>query len=140
RTEITKRYYSDVKDTERGEMFKKIGIIGNINAISKEVIEDEKELEWFKENKDKGARMCDGYCTKPFKDGEFCDRLLKRKKCYTCSRYITTPEYLQFHKSYLVELEQQVKNNIYGDHYAQHFEPTIEVLKEIIARLEDFRK
>lgn len=132
----TKQSYADVKDKERAEVFKNIGIIGNINKVDETVIIDKKDLIWFKENKDKGARMEDGYCTKPCSDGKICDRLLKRQKCYTCSRYITTPEYLQTHKNYLMELEKQLEGNIYGDHYAEHFLPTIEILKEIVKRLE----
>ena len=135
----TKQSYADVKDKERAEVFKNIGIIGNINKVDETVIEDKKDLIWFKENKDKGARMEDGYCTKPCSDGKICDRLLKRQKCYTCSRYITTPEYLQAHKNHLAELEKQLERNIYGDHYAEHFLSTIEILKEIVKRLEEIQ-
>ena len=81
--------------------------------------------------------MCDGYCTKPICNGEICDRLLKRQKCYTCSRYITTPEYLETHRKHLAELERQLaEGDIYGEHYKDHFIPTIETLKIIIDRLE----
>lgn len=135
----TKQSYAGVKDKERGEVFKNIGIIGNINKVDETVITDKKDLIWFKENKDKGARMEDGYCTKPCSDGKICNRLLKRQKCYTCSRYITTPEYLQAHKNHLAELEKQLEGNIYGDHYAEHFIPTIEILKEIVKRLEQIQ-
>ncbi|NFR87110.1 phage integrase family protein [Clostridium botulinum] len=135
----TKQSYADIKDKERAEVFKNIGIIGNINKVDETVITDKKDLIWFKENKDKGARMEDGYCTKPCSDGEICDRLLKRQKCYTCGRYITTPEYLQAHKNHLTELEKQLEGNIYGDHYAEHFIPTIEILKEIVKRLEQIQ-
>lgn len=135
----TKQSYADVKDKERAEIYKHIGIIGNINKVDETVIENKNDLIWFKENKDKGARMEDGYCTKPCSDGKICDRLLKRQKCYTCSRYITTPEYLQAHKNHLAELEKQLEGNIYGDHYAEHFLPTIEVLKEIVKRLEEIQ-
>lgn len=135
----TKQHYADIKDKERAEVFKNIGIIGNINEVDETVISDKKDLIWFKENKDKGARMEDGYCTKPCSDGKICNRLLKRQKCYTCSRYITTPEYLQAHKNHLAELEKQLEGNIYGDHYAEHFLPTIEILKEIVKRLEEIQ-
>lgn len=92
----------------------------------------------FKANKDKCvAGLCDGYCTKPVTDGNICPKLLKRQKCYTCSRYITTPEYLEAHKQHLANLEKQLEEGaIYGEHYAEHFIPTIEVLKVIIERLE----
>lgn len=134
---VTKRFYADVKDKERAEVFKSVGVIGNINQIQSSVFDNVSEFEWFKANKDKSACLCDGYCTKPVVDGKICDRLLKRQKCYTCSRYITTPEYLEAHKKHLANLEKQLEEGaIYGEHYAEHFIPTIEVLKVIIERLE----
>lgn len=134
---VTKRFYADVKDKERAEVFKSIGVIGNINQIQSSAFDNVSEFEWFKANKNKSACMCDGYCTKPVVDGKICDRLLKRQKCYTCSRYITTPEYLEAHKKHLANLEKRLEEGtIYGEHYAEHFIPTIEVLKVIIERLE----
>lgn len=137
---VTKRFYADVKDKERAEVFKSVGVIGNIYQIQRSAFDNVSEFEWFKANKDKGACMCDGYCTKPVVDGKICDRLLKRQKCYTCSRYITTPEYLDAHKQHLANLEKQLEEGaIYGEHYAEHFIPTIEVLKVIIERLEELQ-
>lgn len=123
---------------ERAEVFKSVGVIGNINQIQSNAFDNVSEFEWFKANKDKCvAGLCDGYCTKPVTDGNICPRLLKRQKCYTCSRYITTPEYLDAHKQHLANLERQLEEGvIYGEHYAEHFIPTIEVLKVIIERLE----
>lgn len=137
---VTKRFYADVKDKERAEVFQSVGVIGNINQIQSSAFDNVSEFEWFKANKDKSACMCDGYCTKPVVDGNICPRLLKRQKCYTCIRYITTPEYLEAHKQHLANLEKQVEEGaIYGDHYAEHFIPTIEVLKVIIERLEELQ-
>lgn len=138
---VTKRFYADVKDKERAEVFKNVGIIGNINQIPSSAFDSISEFEWFKANKDKCvAGLCDGYCTKPVIDGNICPRLLKRQKCYTCSRYITTPEYLEAHKKHLANLEKQLEEGaIYGEHYAEHFIPTIEVLKVIIKRLEELQ-
>ena len=138
---VTKRFYADVKDKERAEVFKSVGVIGNINQIQSSAFDNVSEFEWFKANKDKCvAGLCDGYCTKPVTDGNICPRLLKRQKCYTCSRYITTPEYLEVHKQHLANLEKQLEEGaIYGEHYAEHFIPTIEVLKVIIERLEGLR-
>lgn len=135
---VTKRFYADVKDKERAEVFKSVGVIGNINQIQSSAFDNVSEFEWFKANKDKCvAGLCDGYCTKPVTNGNICPRLLKRQKCYTCSRYITTPEYLDAHKQHLANLEKQLEEGaIYGEHYAEHFIPTIEVLKVIIERLE----
>lgn len=138
---ITKRFYADVKDKERAETFKGIGIIGNINQIQSDMFDNEQEHKWFKENTQKCvAGLSDGYCTKPVMDGNICPRLLKRQKCYTCSRYITTPEYLDAHKQHLANLEKMVQEgSIYGEHYAEHFTPTIEVLKNIIDKLEELQ-
>ncbi|MCK8823900.1 site-specific integrase [Fuchsiella alkaliacetigena] len=133
----TSKHYADIKDKDRAETFDKIGILGDIDNVNEEVISDKEKLEWFKENKDKGARMCDGYCTNPIENGEICDRLEKKKKCYTCKHYITTPEYLESHRKHLRELQEELDNNIYGQHYADHIIPTIEILKEIIRRLEE---
>lgn len=137
----TKLFYADVKDKERAETFGNIGIIGNINQLNESAFDNMTELEWFKSNKEKCvAGLCDGYCTKHLQDGKICDRLLKRQKCYTCSRYITTPEYLEAHKNHLASLERQVAEGaIYGEHYAEHFRPTIAVLKVIIERLEQLQ-
>ena len=135
---VTKRFYADVKDKERAEVFKSVGVIGNINQVQSDTFDNVSEFEWFKANKDKCvAGLCDGYCTKPVTNGNICPRLLKRQKCYTCSRYITTPEYLEAHKQHLANLEKQLEESaIYGEHYAEHFIPTIEVLKVIVERLE----
>ncbi len=136
---VTKKYYADIKDKERAAIFLNIGVVGNINKIDSDFIPNSTELSWFKDNRTSKARMCDGYCTMPIQNGEICDRLLKKKRCYTCSRFITTPEYLDVHKNYLEELEYQVNNNIYGEHYAHHFIPIIEVLREIIRLLEGIK-
>ena len=138
---VTKRFYADIKDKERAEVFKSIGVIGNINQLDETSFDNVVEMEWFKANKDKCiAGLSDGYCTKHLHNGNICDRLLKRQKCYTCSRYITTPEYLEVHKKHLALLERQlVEGAIYGEHYAEHFRPTIEVLKIIIERLEELQ-
>ena len=138
---ITKRFYADVKDKERAEVFKKVGIIGNIENLQSNVFDSFSEYEWFMKNRDKCvAGLCDGYCIKPVTDGNICERLLKRQKCYTCSRYITTPEYIDAHKKHLESLEKQLAEGaIYGVHYAEHFIPTIEVLKIIIKRLEGLK-
>lgn len=134
---VTKRFYSDVKDGERAETFRKVGVIGDIRQIGEEHFGNVTELEWFRLNREKSACLCDGYCTKPVAEGRICERLLKRQKCYSCSRYITTPEYLDAHREHLASLEKQVENGrIYGEHYIRHFLPVIEVLRVVIKELE----
>ena len=133
----TSKYYADVKDKQRIEMFHTIGIIGNIRSIDESIIDASDDLEWFKENAETAARMCDGYCTRPVRNGEICDRLLKRQKCLTCSRFITTPEYLAAHRQHLTDLEKELEENVFGEHYAAHLVPTVEALREIVQKLEE---
>lgn len=136
----TAKYYADVKDSDRASVFKEIGIIGNIEDVDSSIISNQSELEWFKANQKTKARMVDGYCLKPCQGDDICSRLLGRNRCYRCNKYITTPEYLEVHKSYLAELEAQLEENVFGDHYAKHLLPTIEILREIVARLEELKK
>lgn len=135
----TKRYYADVKDPYRKELFERIGILGNIHAIDDSYIQDTGELKWFQENCENRARLSDGYCTVPIHNGEPCGRFLSRQKCYMCSRYITTVDDLDTHKTHLAELEDMLANNIYGEHFASHIKPTVIILREIIRRLEELK-
>lgn len=135
----TRKYYADVKDAERTEMFLKIGVLGNIKQIGYVEIPDQAELKWFQENCTSKARLSDGYCTLPVQDGKPCGHFLSRQKCYLCSRYITTLEDLDAHKLHLAELEELLDSNNYGAHFAAHIIPTTLALKEIIRRLEELR-
>lgn len=132
----TRQYYADVKSEERKEMFDHIGILGSIGDIGEKQINEQTELQWFKENCSGGARLSDGYCTLPIRNGEPCGRFLSRQKCYMCSRYVTTVDDLETHRNHLSDLQELLKSNIYGEHFASHILPTVAVLKEIIRRLE----
>jgi len=135
----TKRYYADVKDTDRAEMFYKIGVLGNIGQVSASEITGESDLQWFQENCMAKARLSDGYCTLPIQDGKPCGHFLSRQKCYLCSRYITTLEDLEAHRQHLTELQEMLDSNIYGAHFAAHIIPITLALKEIIRRLEELQ-
>ncbi len=135
----TKKYYADVKDVTQAKMFSKIGILGNINNVSATEISTQSELLWFKDNCNAKARLSDGYCTLPVKESKPCGHFLSRQKCYLCSRYITTLEDLETHKSHLSDLQDMLDSNIYGAHYAAHIVPTTIALKEIIRRLEEMK-
>ena len=132
----TKKYYADVKDADRAEMFSKIGILGNIGQVSESNISERTDLRWFQENCTEKARLADGYCTLPIQDGKPCGHFLSRQKCYLCNRYITTLEDLDAHRQHLAELQKMLDSNIYGAHFAAHITPTTLALKEIIHRLE----
>lgn len=135
----TKKYYADMKDASRTEIFSKIGILGNIQQVDHTNIPDQRDLRWFQDNCMEKARLADGFCTLPIQEGKPCGHFLSRQKCYLCSRYITTLEDLDEHKQHLAELEKMLDSNIYGAHYAAHFLPTTFALKEIIRQLEELR-
>ncbi|WNF36598.1 site-specific integrase [Bacillaceae bacterium IKA-2] len=138
----TSKYYADIKDKERAEIFESVGIIGDINQINNQVIPDEKEFKWFMENKDTQAKLRNGYCTKPITDDEeICPTYLKMHKCFGCHRYVTTPAYLEEHKKHLVELEEEIDKNatVFGDHFVNHYQPTVEILRDIIIKLEELQ-
>lgn len=134
----TAKFYADIKDKERGEVFLKVGIIGNINDVNSETIPNQEDYQWFLQNKDKKAKLRNGYCTKPLLDDEeICTTYLKMQKCFGCHRYITTPAFLEEHKKHLAELEEEVAlNRIYGEHFIKHHQPTIAILKDIVKKLE----
>lgn len=136
---IAKKYYADIKDTEHIQMFEQIGVLGSLDQINKHHIGDDAERLWFAQHCHEKARLSDGYCTLPIQDGKPCGRFLSQNKCYLCSRYITTLDYLETHRRHLADLEDMVRNNIYGVHFASHITPTILVLKEIIFRLEQLQ-
>lgn len=136
---ITKKYYADVKDTERAEMFSNIGILGNIQQASNANVTDQEDLQWFRDNYVEKARLSDGYCTLPISDRKPCGHFLNRQKCYLCNRYITTLEDLEEHRKHLTALQEMLDSNIYGEHYAAHIIPTTLALKEIIRRLEELQ-
>lgn len=131
----TKKYYADVKDTDRAEMFSKIGILGNIGQVSETEMTEKTDFQWFQDNCMGKARLSDGYCTLPVQDGKPCGHFLSRQKCYLCNRYITTLEDLETHRQHLSELQEMLDSNIYGAHFAAHIIPTTLALKEIIRRL-----
>lgn len=135
----TKKYYADVKDTSCADIFRHIGILGNIAQIEKDHLRNPSELQWFQENCTGKARLSDGYCTLPIQNGKPCGRFLSQQKCYLCSRYVTTLDDLETHRRHLAELREMLDNNIYGEHFAAHILPTIAVLKEIICRLEELK-
>lgn len=135
----TKKYYADVKDADRADTFRSIGILGNIGQVGKEHLRSSAELQWFQENCAEKARLSDGYCTLPIKDGKPCGRFLTQQKCYLCNRYITTLDDLETHRQHLNDLQEMLESNIYGEHFASHILPTMFALKEIIYRLEELK-
>lgn len=139
----TTTYYIGEVDKKRADVTKKLGVIGNIEDIPDSVFENADEKAWFFKHKETSACLSDGYCTKEIiRDGELCERLVARDKCYRCPKFITTPEYLDALIARRDRLTQQIENGIAvgGVHYADHFTKTIEALSEIISALTEIKR
>lgn len=139
----TTTYYVGEVDKKRAKVTQKLGIIGKIEDVPDSVFESPKEKEWFLAHKNTAACLSDGYCTKEItRDGELCEKLVARDKCYRCPKFITTPEFLDALIARRDRLMQQIENGIAvgGAHYADHFTKTIEVLNEIISALTEIKR
>lgn len=93
---VTKRFYADVKDKERAEVFKSIGVIGNINQIQSSAFDNVSEFEWLPT----GVCLYDfrrGNCT----DGDGCF-------FYNCPNYITEVQFYPILKDELDLLEKEM--------------------------------
>lgn len=138
----TDQYYIGEVNQARAETTRKLGVIGNIKDLSDEMFASQQEKEWFFEHSKTKACLCDGYCTKQMSSpDDMCDTLKNRNKCFFCVKYVTTPEFLDVHKSYLNNLKKQVEDGkaLYGIHYEEHFSKTIAVLEDIVAALTKMR-
>lgn len=131
-TSTTKQYYAKVKDPEMAEAFSKMRPAG----LDQAALTGE-ERSWLAANKDGRALLSDGYCAKPFAEGEMCRRLEESGQCLTCSRFVTTPEFLGAHRRRLEGLKADIANgSAYGEHYRQHLQATIDLIEALVARLE----
>ena len=129
----TKGYYAKVKDPAMAKAFSGLRPVGArpTDALTVE------ERAWLAENGDTKALLSDGYCAKPFSDGEVCSRLMRSGQCLTCARFVTTPEFLDAHRERLAGIRADMEAGAaYGEHYRQHLQATADLLEALIRQLE----
>lgn len=134
-TLTTMRYYAKVKDPEMAEAFSKLDPVGAESGWRPSLSPEESS--WLSEHACDKALLSDGYCTKPFEDGEMCPRLAAAGQCLTCSRFVTTPEFLDVHRARLADIRSKIDGGgAYGEHYRAHLQPIADMLEQLVAALE----
>ena len=89
--------YSKIRAITLRQEYKKIGFVG---VVAKDVKDIEKSMT---EEELKSGALPDGLCKKAF-DGETSCKSFN--KCLLCSKFITTPEYLEIHKQHLTRIHE----------------------------------
>lgn len=88
----------------------------------------------------KNIRLADGYCTHNNMDKDpafMCDNFLNRGNCYGCSKMVTTPEFLPYFRTLLLEKEEEVEHaHVYGSHLTERITFEKELIVALITKLE----
>lgn len=128
----TDKYYNKTNEyayiNTMKEAVDKMHYIKDISLISEE----------YNENNGFKMQIEEGYCTNKevhTKEG-LCKYLEGRGNCYGCPNMITTPEYIPFFESQIINWEKQFDELQYlGTNVSRHLEWKIGVVNEIISRL-----
>lgn len=140
-TSTTRLYYIHSKDADYNNqmdvidtMVEAVTLIDSIETIADSALQKNKTA----------LRLGDGYCTdtKMATEGEYiCEHYQRRGNCYGCSKMITTPDFLPDLKEELEALEMELNDKaLYGENVQRHIHFRIEMLKQIIARLEVLKR
>jgi integrase len=133
----TSKYYASYRDKSHRAAFRGF-VVGDLDSLDPSIVTSHEERAWFDANKNAKARMEDGYCTKPYRgDEHICEHLKEKRNCYGCNRFVTTPEYLPFFRDYLDSLKSDAERYAgLGNHYVDHFLPTMKIINDIVGQLE----
>lgn len=129
------RLYAKVQNTRFGKDYRRLGFIGVIEESMDNIV-DIQEKKVVKEQR-LMAQLPDGVCARPIK--EQVSNCKRPNACLFCPKFITTPEFLEFHKEHLERIradkQRYVEENMIGTDYLL-FE-TEKALEEIIFQLEN---
>ncbi len=85
-------------------------------------------------------RLADGYCThhSMAEDPAFmCDNFVKRGNCYGCSKMVTTPKFLPYFRTLLLQKREEIEHaKIYGSHLIERIVFEKELIRTLIIKLE----
>lgn len=128
------RLYAKVRNDKLTSEYKKLGFIGLIKPTINS-IKDQQGKELTKEVKFT-IQLPDGVCMKPIEKKVV--NCIKPNACLFCPKFITTPEYLEFHKDHLERLRADklhyMGEELFGNEHILN--QTEKVLEDIIDRLE----
>jgi len=85
-------------------------------------------------------RLADGYCThhSMAEDPAFmCENFIKRGNCYGCSKMVTTPKFLPYFRTLLLQKEEEIEHaKVYGSHLIERIVFEKELIDTLIVKLE----
>ena len=85
-------------------------------------------------------RLADGYCThhSMAEDPVFmCDNFVKRGNCYGCSKMVTTPKFLPYFRTLLLQKKEEIEHaKVYGSHLIERIMFEKELIDTLIVKLE----
>ena len=85
-------------------------------------------------------RLADGYCThhNMAEDPAFmCDNFIKRGNCYGCSKMVTTPTFLPYFRTLLLQKKEEIEHaKVYGSHLIERIVFEKELIDTLIVKLE----
>lgn len=85
-------------------------------------------------------RLADGYCThnSMAEDPVFmCDNFVKRGNCYGCSKMVTTPKFLPYFRTLLLQKKEEIEHaKVYGSHLTERIVFEKELIHTLILKLE----
>lgn len=85
-------------------------------------------------------RLADGYCThhSMAEDPAFmCDNFIKRGNCYGCSKMVTTPKFLPYFRTLLLQKKKEIEHaKVYGSHLIERIVFEKELIQTLIVKLE----
>ena len=85
-------------------------------------------------------RLADGYCThhSMAEDPAFmCDNFVKRGNCYGCSKMVTTPKFLPYFRTLLLQKKEEIEHaKVYGSHLIERIVFEKELIHTLIVKLE----
>lgn len=129
------RLYAQIRNDRFNKEYRDLGFIGVIQDDVGNIIDSEDKIISYDQRL--MAQLPDGVCARPIKENVIDCK--KPNACLFCPKFITTPEFLNFHKDHLSRIradkERYMQETLIGTDYLLY--ETEKALEEIISQLED---
>jgi site-specific recombinase XerD len=129
------RLYAQIRNDRFNKEYRDLGFIGVIQDNVGNIVDSEDKIISYDQRL--MAQLPDGVCARPIKENVIDCK--KPNACLFCPKFITTPEFLEFHKDHLSRIradkERYMQETLIGTDYLLY--ETEKILGEIISQLED---
>lgn len=129
------RLYAKIRNDRFDKAYRDLGFLGVIADDVGHIVDSQEQV--ISHDQRLMAQLPDGVCAKPIKENVIDCK--KPNACLFCPKFITTPEFLDFHKDHLARIradkERYMQENLIGTDYLLN--ETEKALEEIISQLED---